>query len=335
MGAGAYLARQVRQAFRSSNVWTKRQTFAGGASGIGAEGSGKTFYVDPTSGTVGAAATSWEAAEKSILGAYNKCVDGRGDTIYVQSRGSTSAATTSYLEESLTWSKSGITVIGICASVLSPRARVANLSTSVNLATLITVSGSNNSFYNMQFCNAGSDAAALAAVTVTGERNYFENCHIIGGLHATPGAVVTCCSLFLNGAEECRFVGCTFGTDTIKNAAANAPVRFDGSCYRIELIDCQIRSWSDTAGHGGLKFQDASAIGRDLLVKNCVFMNFSENSPSALTAVLIGTAPTSGTVNIANCQAFGWAAWAAANDAYFIANGAADNDAAGIAVVQA
>ena len=123
------------------------------------------------------------------------------------------------------------------------------------------------------------DQSTTVRITVTGERDYFENCHIIGGLHATPGAVVTCCSLFLNGAAECRFVGCTMGTDTIIHAAANAPIRFDTACYRIELIECQIRSWSDTAGHGGLKFQDATAIGRDLLVKNCVFMNFSANSP--------------------------------------------------------
>ena len=330
-----YVSRMLRAFLGQEHTWEKPQNFAAGVTGALGAGSGKSFYVDPTSGSVGAPATSWETAEASILGAYNRCVDGRGDTIYVQSRGSTSAATTSYLETALTWSKSGITVIGIGAPTLSQRPRVANLSTSLDLATLITVSGANNSFYNMQFLNGGSDAAALAAVTVTGERNYFENCHIIGGLHATPGAVVTCCSLFCNGAAECRFVGCTFGTDTIINAAANAPVRFDSTCYRLEFLDCRIISWSDTAGHGGMKFQDASAIGRDLLVKNCVFSNFSANSPSALTVVLIGTAPTSGVVMIANCQAFGWAAWAAANDAYFIANGAADNDAAGIGVVQA
>lgn len=331
----SYVGQMLRRFLGISHTWLRRQTFAQGIDGAISAGNGVAFYVDPTSGTVGAPATSWETAEKSILGAYNRCVDGRGDTIYLQSRGSTSAATTSYLTEALDWSKSGITVIGICAPSLSPRARIANNNSNLDLATILTISGANNSFYNVQVLNGGSDAGALAAVTVTGERNYFENCHIIGGLHATPGAVVNCCSLFMNGGAECRFVGCTFGTDTIINAAANAPIRFDGGCDRIEFIGCQIRSWSDTAGHGGMKFQDATAISRDVLFKDCVFLNFSANSPSALTVVIIGTAPTSGIVAIANCQAFGWAAWAAANDAYFVANGAADTDAAGIAVVQA
>ena len=98
-----YIAKQVRKLLKNANVWSGQQTFAGGISGAIQPGSGKTFYVDATSGSVGAAATSWSTAEKSIEGAYGRCVDGRGDTIYIQSRGSSSAATTSYLSSTLTW----------------------------------------------------------------------------------------------------------------------------------------------------------------------------------------------------------------------------------------
>ena len=91
-------------------------------------------------------------------------------------------------------------------------------------------------------------------------------------------------------------------------------------------------SYSDTAGHGGVKTEDATAVGRNILFKNCTFDNFSANSPSALTAVAIGTAPTSGLLMFQDCSCFGWAAWSAANDAYYVANGAVEAATGGVGV---
>ncbi len=330
-----YIARMVRKIFNSSNTWNQPQNFAGGIVGGLTAGSGTVYHVDPTSGSSGATGKTWGTALAGIDEAYAKCADGAGDIILVQSRGSSSSATTTYLDETLTWAKSGITVVGLCAPTLFSRARIANTGTVTDIAKLVSITGDNNAFYNIDVFQGGSDAAALGCVEVTGNRNYFENCHFMGGGHATPAAETGCYSILCNEAEEARFVGCTFGTDTIIAAAANAPIRFDGGAMRCEFFDCRVLSYSDTAGHGAIITADAAAVLRDILFKGCVFTNFSPNSPSALTVAIIGTAPTSGIIAIANCQAFGWAAWAVANDAYFIANGAADNDAAGIGVVQA
>jgi hypothetical protein len=327
-----YIARQVRKLLGTANVWSGQQTFAGGISGAIQPGSGKTFYVDATSGSVGAAATSWSTAEKSIEGAYGRCVDGRGDTIYIQSRGSSSAATTSYLSSTLTWAKSGITVIGLAAPTQFGRARIANLSTALTLVDLISVTGDNNQFHNLNFYNGGSNVAAVGCVRVSGNRNYFGNCHMVGGNHATPKAAAGQYDIMANGAEELRCVGCTFGSDTIISAAANTCVLFDDTAYRCEFIDCRFMSYSDTAGKGHVKTADATAVGRNILFSNCVFDNFSANSPSALTAVAIGTAPTSGLIMFHQCSTFGFAAWSAANDAYYVANGAVEAATGGVGV---
>lgn len=295
-------------------------------------GPGTVFFVDPTSGNNSNSGTSPDKAVADLPTAYGLCTSGAGDTIVVYSRGTTSAGTTSYLTEALTWSKHGITVIGVAAGTPFGRARIANDSTATDLAKLLSVTGSNNRFINLHFGNFGSDAAALGCVEVTGARNEFVGCHFIGSGHATPAAVATAYDFMLNGAQETVCRDCIFGTDTIIRAAANASIVFDGAVARAKFVDCEIMTYSETAGHGGVKFNDNAALSRNIVFKGCTFHNFGVNQVTALTAVFIGTEQASGITVLHNCAAAGWAAWSAASTYIRNCNGAAGNTAGGISV---
>ena len=311
---------------RDLDVW--------GTSNIALLGQGTTFYVDPTNGAATNGGLSKDDAVASIETAYGLCTSGAGDNIIVYSAGTTSAGTTSYLTAAITWSKHGITVIGMAAPTrMGGRARVASASTATALAVLITVSGNNNAFYNIHVGNYGSDAAALGCVKVTGARNYFENCHLLGGGHATPAAETGMYSLWLAAAAENTFVGCTFGADTITRAAANGELVLSSQCIRNRFYGCEIISNSVTAGKGAINLSGASAINTHHIFENCAFTNYAPNSAAtALTTVIIGTGPASGHILLRNCWQSGWAAWDATTDRVYVAGGTTENAAGGLAV---
>lgn len=369
---------------------------------------GTWFFVNPDTGDNDRDGLTIEEAVADLLTAYNRCTSGAGDGIVLLSAGTgTSADTTSYLKQSLAWSKHGVTVVGISAPVsMYGRSRVANVEvTTTSLTTcaqtastitreagsfltdgwvagmtgkivdsgsnngatftvtiaaaltltvsetlnvqskaqtvsttltsynpeMIVVSGSNNIFLNVNIGNWSSHALALGGVKVTGSRNYFGNCHIVGAGHATPGAVATAYDLLVDGGQENEFVGCAFGTDTILKAAANGEIVFDGTAYRTKFRDCDILCYSETAGKGAIKSVDATAFSGFQVFTGCRFMAWKPNGLGSLTSAFIGTKPNSGQILMDSCSLVGWAAWdsVGGNDTVYIANSAAVATGAG------
>ncbi len=283
---------------------------------------GTWYFVDPTSGLAAKDGLSPGSAKASLEEAYALCTSGAGDGICVFSAGTASAGTTSYLSDTITWSKHGITVFGVSSGARKfGRARVSNLSTATNLAALITVSGDNNSFYNVHLFNGGSDAAALGALKVTGNRNHFENCHFIGAGHATPAAAAGAYDVMIDAGQENNFERCTFGTDTIIRGA-NGNIVFDGEAWRNSFYDCDIICYSETAGKGAIKSADATAFSGVQTFSRCRFTAWKPNGLGSLTSAFIGTKPNSGQILMDSCSLLGWAAWdsVGANDTVYVAN---------------
>ena len=372
---------------------------------------GTWFFVDPYAGSNANGGQSIDEAVADLETAYGLCTSGLGDGIAVLSGGTTTANTTSYLKQSLTWSKHAITVVGIASPTrLFSRARVSNsqvatgslttisfadtdgvytidrsagsfvtdgfeagqmVAVAANSGTndgnytiesvaagsltvtesvtdedaatagattitsynpqMIVVSGDNNSFVNLHVGNFSSDDSALGCVKVTGNRNSFIGCHFIGAGHATPGAVATAYDLLLDGAQESTFVNCTFGTDTIIRGAANANIVFDGTVWRSRFYNCEVLSYSATAGKGAVKSADATALSGIQVFKECQFLNWNPNGISASTSAFIGTKPTSGALLMDGCSLVGWAAWdsVGGNDMVYVANTDATASGAG------
>jgi hypothetical protein len=245
----------------------------------------------------------------SLATAYNLCGDGTGDGVVVWSYGSTTAATSSYLTASLTWAKNGITVYGVCApTMIGQRSRITNKSTSTNLPSLMNVTGINNSFYNLNVGNFGTDAAALGGVIVTGYRNYFENCQIVGAGSATPAQTQGANSLSLVGSQETTFRKCVIGTDTVDQAGGatiNGVINFQSGVERVTFDQCTVLSYYSTsaATSGAILHVGAGdSITRPVYFNNCLFVNYKagalDSSPPAY--LVVGTAPNNGVV-VLNC----------------------------------
>ena len=88
---------------------------------------GTWFFVDPLIGLSTNSGLTPSNPVDSIVTAYGLATDGAGDGICLLSSGSTTASTTSYLAQSLSWAKNGITLFGVCAdNGIYQRARVAS-----------------------------------------------------------------------------------------------------------------------------------------------------------------------------------------------------------------
>lgn len=173
------------------------------------------------------------------------------------------------------------------------------------MVDLITVSGHNNAFYNLQFWNGGSSATEIGGLEVTGNRNYFKNCHIVGG--AGSAVAATKYSVKLNAAQENFFEGCTIGTDTFDHGNnADVEVILNSTVARNEFIDCEFRSYVSTGtAHGAVKSVSTSG-GSPTMFRRCLFNSLlSATTPAAVHL-------TSGSVDkvgFAGCSAFNFTAW--------------------------
>ncbi len=274
---------------------------------------GTWYFVRPlttasTASTDGRSGQDPSAPLLTLAAAYGKTVSGRGDGICVMSSGVTLANTTTFSDE-ITWSKWGITVVGIAAPTrMSMRARVSTAEE--DLAQLITVSGSNNWFSNLHLVNEGTTGTGV--LTVSGERNAFTNIHMVGGVGVSSASIADI-DLTLTGNEN-TFRGCTFGTDTFdKEDLAGTSILIDGGAARNRFFDCEFlqqRAAGTTAG--AIKLNDGSAITRSLIFDNCRFEVWRVSAIPAEATVVIGTIPTNGTVEFRNnCSRQGFTDWAA------------------------
>lgn len=198
------------------------------------------------------------------------------------------------------------------------------------LTHLIDVSGNNNSFYNIHFFNGDSDDLSIGAIIVSGERNYFGNCHILGAGHATPAATTGAFDLFMNGGAETTFDSCTFGSTTIIRAAANGNIKYDGTARRNVFTNCTILSYSETAGHGAINVVDVGALDGVEQFIGCRFINWKPNGAGTLTLAVIGSTPTSGHFLFDSCSVFGYTAIGASGVVYVGNSDATASGAGGI-----
>lgn len=199
------------------------------------------------------------------------------------------------------------------------------------IATMLTVSGSNNAFYNMHIGNFGSNVLSVGAVKVTGNRNFFAGCHLLGAGHATPAAAAGAYDLEVNAGQENTFERCTFGTDSIIRAATNGNIRFDGGAWRTRFVDCDIVSYSATSTKGAILSASASAFSGIQIFARCRFLNWNENGIDNIASAFIGTKPLSGNILMDACSLIGYTAWdsVAANDVVYVGNSAAVASGAG------
>jgi hypothetical protein len=187
------------------------------------------------------------------------------------------------LASMLTWDKSNSALIGECpdATMMNQRARIGM---SANFATMMTISGSGNLFKNLYFMHGRGSATNLNCITVTGDRNVFENVNFAGPQNATEGAAAGYDLIRLDGAEETVFKRCVFGTHNTSSTTYTG-IEFQSDAGTAIFEDCIFWCAGGAAGNGRfLKFDAGIGIGAAIF-KNCVFINIG----TALTYGIDGT----------------------------------------------
>ena len=254
--------------------------YVGGVPFVGAQGllsQGKAWFCKPSSGSDGNDGTTVDRAVKTLSKAHSLASADRNDTIYYFAESNSAASTTDYQSATLTWSKDLTHLVGVCApSVVSQRARIAQLSTATGVSPLLDVTADGCVFSNIQVFHGVADATSLIAVRVTGTRNYFHNVHFAGVGDVTMSAAGAC-SLKIDGGAENVFNHCVIGVDTIARDADATEILFDTAATRNLFEDCFITSYISAAGFASVTVADATGIDRWQIFKNCLFMTDSTN----------------------------------------------------------
>lgn len=301
--------------------------------------SSKTFFVDPVAGLDGNKGTDISRPLKTLSKAHSLCTSGANDVVFMISRTNTSSDTTDYQSAVLTWSKDACHLIGINAGGnVAQRSRIAQLSTATNIDNLFTVSGNNCIIANIHVFHGVADATSKGAVSVSGSRNHFINCHLAGIGHADMDTADNY-SLSLSGSEN-LFEGCTIGLDTIaRGSAANYEMVFSGGATRNTFKDCSVIGYAESATNYKFLKVAANGIDRWTLFKGCVFMNMPTGIASGTTMNeafdITGGGSPDGLVLLKDCTLVGATDWESNTESarVFIDGAAPTNNTSGLAVL--
>lgn len=236
---------------------------------------GSYFFVKPVSGLDGNDGLSPDSALKTLPVALAKCTANKNDVVFFISEGNSSANATDYQSATLDWNKDHTHLIGINAGpALSQRSRVAFISTYVTASNLFTLSANGCFMANMAWYAGVADVNPTGCMSITGDRNRFQNCHI-AGIGADENDIAGAYSLKFTAGHENLFEGCVIGIDTVgRGSAANAEIYFASGSARNIFRKCLIQGWCASAGNYlFVSANAASAIDRFVLFDDCVFHN--------------------------------------------------------------
>jgi len=281
---------------------------------IGQPRVGNIWYVDGVNGSDTNSGGDEDHSFASLYKAHSAAADNNFDVIVVASEGIGSGSGT---DESVavsggrwTFSKNLVTVVGASApSMISQRSRVlwdtASQSTTTN--ALLTISGSGNSFMNIQLATFVDNNVL---VEITGDRNFFGNVHFAGIGDATAGDDADAKTLHLNDGDENYFSGCYIGLDTVARSTTNTEIELSGQSQRNIFEDCFIASYADNAGHFFVQASAAQDIDRFVMFKHCIFHNAVDSAATAMTVAMDLHASLGGSVILYDSWLFGATDWA-------------------------
>ncbi len=247
--------------------------------------SGNSYYVDPVNGNDTFVGTSPTAAYQSLAQGYAALVSGNNDTLYLIGDGATTG--TARLTATFTWAKSATRLIGVSSGVtISPRSRIAPTSGATAFTPFFTVSGNGCYFANIQwFGGFTTGTTSQLGMTVTGGRNRFDNCHIVGMGDNESAQSAGSRTLKISGTGENQFYNCTFGVDTITRTQANATVEFATDTPRNTFTNCLFPFMTSAAGVLGILGTGAACMDRFQIFDNCIFTNAIKSTSTAMTVL--------------------------------------------------
>lgn len=285
----------------------------GGAPVNGLFTTGNVYFVKPGSGSDSNNGKKPTQAVATLSKALDLVTADNNDIIYMVAEDNSASGTTDYQSATLAVDVDGVHIVGVNAGQrLGQRSRIAQLSTATGIEPLVTWSASNSSMRNVHIFHGVADATSKGAMNLTGERNYFSNCHVAGIGHNDMDSANNY-SLQVSGGAESSFVNCTIGLDTVaRGTAANSEIRLASQATRINFEDCLILTYAEAAGHQFL-IAGASSMDRYVWFKRCLFANSDKSSGTAMDEAFDVNASQGGHIILQDCVLVGAADWDAGN----------------------
>lgn len=271
---------------------------------------GKAFFVKPSSGNDAHSGRRPDRALKTLAKAHTLATADNGDVVYLICEDNSASGTTDYQSSALTWSKDGVHLIGIDGANgrIGGRSRIAQLSTTKDIETLVTVSASNCLIANIAIFHgvASSTATSPVALNVTGERNFFVNCHIqgngdTGGSMDNAGAR----SLIVTGGEN-TFKDCLIGLDTVIRSTQTIEIEMEnsgsGGGARNIFENCIMNTYTDSSDFHILS---VGASDRFVILKDCMMIAAAGITSATAPNGAIDSESMNGRVLLHNTGVFG------------------------------
>jgi hypothetical protein len=240
----------------------------------------------------------------TLAAAYEAAESNNNDVILLD------ANSTHLLTTGIAWTKNRIHVIGMDGGdrLVQQGAKVQNASTDTT-AYVIKVTGVRNSFRNVKFIQASTQATALSVMQEGGEGNLYKNCTFTFGV--VDNLDLTTAHEVIAGSDSATYLNCNFGTETLLTSAARSVFHIDQVTASQEfksniLRECifLISSSSSTA-----TFVRLDAVG-DILFTNifdrCIFCASVDSAGGAAIAEAsqTGTSTVKGVLAYNYCSAF-------------------------------
>lgn len=246
---------------------------------------GNVYYLNPLNGSDSLGDGSSGKPYQTLATAYARTVSGNNDVVVLIGDGGTTA--TARLSANFDWAKHATHLIGVSSGVnISNRSRIAPTAATTAFANFFTVSGTGCRFQNLQwFQGFDTGTTAQIALTVTGGRNMFVDCHIAGMGDAASAQNASSRNLKISGTGENQFVNCTIGIDTVTRTVANASVEFAGGAPRNEFKGCVFPIMTSSATVLGVIVSAAAGSDRFQLFKDCLFINAVNSSSTVMSGL--------------------------------------------------
>lgn len=246
---------------------------------------GDVFYCDYANGSDSTGDGTADKPFQTLSAAYTEATSGANDVVVLVGDGGTAASQRQ--TAALTWSKSAVHLLGISAPTLySQRARIAPTTTATAYTPLITISGNGNVFANIQFYHGfATGTTAQIAISLTGSRNVFRNCHIAGMADdASAQDAGSRCIKFATGGEN-LFDHCVIGVDTVTRTAANASLEFATGTARNVFKKCVFPFMTSAATPLGYIGSAAACMDRHQIFADCAFINAVASTSTTMSGL--------------------------------------------------
>lgn len=263
-----------------------------------AQGPGKVYYVNPTTGSDDNAGLKMTQPLASIAQAYSLATSNNHDVIVL------SASSAHVPTDELTVTKNRMHFWGMDAvgRYYGQRSRI---TMGVTVGTAIAVvqnTGVGNTWSNIKFDSADTLATSIYGFAEGGEYTVIENCEIY---KSTDLDQATAAELLMNG--DSAFVrSCTIGSLATEVSAARTNVLLTREtiagkvCRDVTFENCNLwlKSSSATASH--FHATTATDVERMLKIKNCEMIVAKLSAATVGDAIIVGATQTQGQIIVVN-----------------------------------